>query len=87
MLGSEHPETLHTILGITNAVSDQGNYSEAEQLYRQTLALQTKVLGSEHLDTLLTINNLAIAVRNQGNYSEVEQLYSEHPDNLSMMNE
>ncbi|KAK4205836.1 hypothetical protein QBC37DRAFT_301982, partial [Rhypophila decipiens] len=41
----------------------QGNYSEAEQLYRQTLALQTKVLGSEHPDTLNTMNNLANAQR------------------------
>ncbi|KAK0709372.1 hypothetical protein B0T26DRAFT_742842 [Lasiosphaeria miniovina] len=55
--------------------STLGNYSGAERLYRQTLALQTKVLGSEDPDTLRTMNNLTNTVNYQGNYNEAEQLY------------
>ncbi len=54
------------------AVSDQGNYKEAEQLYRQTLALRTDILGAQHPDTLGSMNNVANAVSNQGNYQEAE---------------
>ncbi|KAK3376988.1 hypothetical protein B0T24DRAFT_665831 [Lasiosphaeria ovina] len=86
------------LINTADSIHILGNYSEAEQLYRQTLALQTKVLGSEHPDTLCTILGIANAVSNQGNYSEAEQLYrqtlvlqtkvlgSEHPDTLRTMN-
>ena len=50
------------------AVSNQGNYKEAEQLFRQMFALQTEVLGAQHPNTLRAMNNLASTVCDQGNY-------------------
>ncbi|KAM7207997.1 hypothetical protein V8F06_014959, partial [Rhypophila decipiens] len=88
---------LQLLSKVANSSYILGNYSEAEQLHRQTLALRTKVLGSEHPDTLNTMLGVANAVNQHGNYSEAEQLYrqtlalqtkvlgSEHPDTLNTM--
>ncbi|KAK7959729.1 TPR-like protein [Apiospora aurea] len=40
-----------------------GKYSEAEQMYRQTLGLKETVLGRKHPETLKSVNNLAAVLR------------------------
>ena len=37
----EHKETLNTLNGVANAVSEQGNYAEAEKLYGECLEEET----------------------------------------------
>ncbi len=37
----------------------QGEYAEAESLYRRALAIQERVLGPEHPDVAASVNNLA----------------------------
>ena len=49
-------------------------YTEAEQMYRQTLELREKVLGQEHPSTLDSMNNLALVLDSQGKYDEAEQM-------------
>jgi Flp pilus assembly protein TadD len=80
------------------ALYAQGKYSEAETMYRETLAVLQRVLGSEHPDTLSTANNLAIALKSQGKYGEAETMYREtlavqqrvlgreHPETLRTVN-
>ncbi len=50
-----------------------GRYSEAEQLPRQVLVAQQRVLGPEHPDTLTSQHYLANTLRDQGKL-QVEKL-------------
>lgn len=38
----------------------QGNYEEAEEMYRRSLAIREKVLGADHPDVAEGLNNLAV---------------------------
>ncbi len=84
---------------LASAVSNQGKYQEAEQLYQQTLALRTDILleAPSNPTTLRSIMGVANVVSQQGNYQKAEQLYrqtlelqtgilgAEHPDTLRSM--
>jgi hypothetical protein len=50
----------------------QRKYTEAEELFRQTLKERAEILGEEHPDTLESINHLAGVLRTQGKYIEAE---------------
>ena len=75
-----------------------GQYSEAEPLYRQALEGRTRVLGPDHPDTLSGINNLAMCIHTQSHRSEAEPLFRQaldgrtrvlgpdHPETLSSIN-
>ncbi|KAI7912767.1 kinesin light chain [Pyricularia oryzae] len=52
-----------------------GQYEEAEQMHRKTLALYGKVLGPENPSTLTSMNNLASVLGSQGKYEEAEQMH------------
>ena len=76
----------------------EGRSKEAEELFRQSLALSRSVLGEEHSDTLISMNNLAATYSAQGRWKEAEELEvrvmeiskrvlsEEHPNTLSSMN-
>ena len=57
-----------------SVLNSQGNYEEAERIYRQTLALAETVLGKEYPSTLGSMNNLAEVLSSQGNYEEAERI-------------
>ena len=76
----------------------QGRYSEAEPLYKQSLSIREQQLGADHPDVALSINNLAGLYESQGRYSEAEPLYkrslsireqqpgADHPDVAQSLN-
>ncbi len=82
----------------THRPGDQGNYGEAEPLYRRSLAILEKALGPEHPDVATSLNNLALLYKTLGNYAEAEPLYRrslaiwekalgpEHPDVATSLN-
>ena len=43
----------------------QGNYGEAERLYKRSLAIREKVLGPDHPKVALSLNNLAWFLQSQ----------------------
>jgi tetratricopeptide (TPR) repeat protein len=47
-----------------------GRYSEAEPLYKQSLAIREKVLGPNHSEVAASLNNLVLLYGKQGRYSE-----------------
>ncbi len=77
---------------------DQGQYADAEPVYRKALELRQKVLGPEHPDTLSGLNNLAVCLEKKGKRADAEPLYRqalelrqkvlgpEHPDTISSIN-
>ena len=64
-------------LGLNNLAAlyrNQGRYTDAEPLYKRSLAIWEKALGPEHPDVALGLNNLAALYRNQGRYTDAEPL-------------
>ena len=51
-----------------------GATSEAEPLFKRSLAVPPKALGPEHPDVAVSLNNLALLYRPQGRYGEGEPL-------------
>jgi tetratricopeptide (TPR) repeat protein len=55
----------------------QGQYVEAEALYREALAIDADTIGTSHPVYAAHLNNLALALKAQGHYAEAEALYRE----------
>jgi hypothetical protein len=48
---------------LADTLTDEGKYSEAEQLVRETLQTEQRTLGPDHTDTLSTTMGLAQVLR------------------------
>jgi len=46
-------------------LSDQGDYVEAEILYRRAIAIYVKVLGADHSDTIDCFNRLEVLLKDK----------------------
>jgi tetratricopeptide (TPR) repeat protein len=78
-----------------DVLTDEGQYSEAEQLFRQTLDAKRRTLGPEHPSTLNAVDGLARLLKNEKRYPEAEEAYRQafagrgrvlgagHPDTAS----
>jgi serine/threonine protein kinase/Tfp pilus assembly protein PilF len=87
---------LRTTIG--RVYSDLGQYTNAEAMHRQALALRIKLLGSEHPDVARSLNNLAGALWHRGKLVEAETMFRQalamhkklqgnvHPDVASSLN-
>ena len=53
----------------------QGQYAQAEPLYKRALAIWEKALGPDHPDVATSLNNLAELYGTQGQYAQAEPLY------------
>ena len=53
----------------------RGQYSEAEPILQQALALREQQLGPEHLDTATSLYHLALLYRLAGKYTEAEPVF------------
>ena len=99
VLGSKHPDTLHSMNSLAAILRDEGHDPEAEQMSRNALETSRRVLGPRHPDTLRLMNTLGGALYQQGHYSEAEKLFREtfelqrevlgpeHRDTLGSMND
>ncbi len=56
-------------------LDDRAEYSRAEPLHRQALAIRERVLGPVHPATATSLNNLALLYQRQARYGEAEPLY------------
>ena len=52
---------LATAGNLARSLSRQGKHAEAEEMQREVLVAQTRVLGPEHADTLTTAGDLALS--------------------------
>jgi hypothetical protein len=64
-LPEEDKECMLAAQNLADGLHGQGRHSEAEALYRKTLAALQRVLGPEHTDTLCTAGNLANSIINK----------------------
>jgi len=68
------------LLSMNNLASlyqNQGQYHQAETLFKKMLALSKQALGEQHLFTLVSMNNLALFYQNQEQYGLAEPLYKQ----------
>jgi serine/threonine protein kinase len=77
VLGSRHPDTLHSMGLLATDLTNEGNFPAAEELQRETLAIQESTLGPEHRETLKSMTSLAESLDEEGRYAEAEKLYRE----------
>ncbi len=73
--GGDHPDTAKVLYNLANMYRTQGRYSEAEPLYRRSLAVHEQQLGSDHPDTATSLIHLASLYHDQGRYKESEPLF------------
>jgi hypothetical protein len=59
------------------ALSAQCKYVEAEQMRREILEVQRRVLGPEHPETLASTGHLAVSLSSQGKHDEAERMQRE----------
>ncbi len=68
-------ERLATILhNLASLYQDQGNYPEAEPLFKRSLALREKALGPDHPNLALMLENYAVLLRNMQRNAEAEKM-------------
>uniref|UniRef100_A0ACC2JMA8 Uncharacterized protein n=1 Tax=Lasiodiplodia mahajangana TaxID=1108764 RepID=A0ACC2JMA8_9PEZI len=96
--GVKRKEYSDLLFNVAGSQSVLGKYTEAENLYRQTLRIDEEALGKSHPETLHSMNNLASALCNLGEYEEGEKICRQtlelreevlgkrHPDTLNSMN-
>ena len=77
VLGSDHPDTLHSIDNLAWVLRQEGHLAEAEKLEQETLDIERRVLGPEHRDTAHSMNALAGILYSEGRFPEAEKLLRE----------
>ena len=73
-LEPDNPAYLAARGRLARVIGRQGRNKEAENMLRDVLADQCRVLGSRHPDTMATRHNLGWMIEYQGRYGEAEQL-------------
>ena len=76
LLGNDSPELAESLNILGTARQENGDYAEAEQAFREALAIRERAFGDHHADTAESVNNLAVLLSIQGDRDpvEVEQL-------------
>jgi len=69
-LGTEHPDTIRSMLNVGAALHEMGRHDEAEPYQREALAIGHRVLGGEHYLTLKALESLGGALHSMGRYEE-----------------
>jgi tetratricopeptide (TPR) repeat protein len=85
-LGQDHPASLIARQRLGQAIGQQGRNSEAEQIYRQLLPAQQRVLGNKHPSTLSTRHDLAEQMFRELATDQQAALGDQHPDTLTTRN-
>lgn len=76
--GKDHVEYTQILVNIANAHADLGDLEKAEEIQRQALATERRILvGEDRIDLAYTINNLATVLADQEKYEEAIELHRE----------
>ncbi|HYM07628.1 MAG TPA: serine/threonine-protein kinase [Terriglobales bacterium] len=70
--GDQNPDTLAIMHNLAVDYTNQGRYSEAEELYTRTLETKRRVFGVEHPSTLNSMYGLGVVYRFEGKYAQAE---------------
>ena len=70
----EHTDVLISRYNLADVLEREGRSAEAEKLFRETVAEQTRVLGAENPDTLASEASLAKVLVSEGRYREAQTM-------------
>ena len=97
--GSEpYPDYAAAVNDLGLLLRDQGEYDESEQLLRESLAMERRLVGDKHPGMALALNNLALVLWRKGDLKEAESTYRQalamqrellgdvHPDVANTLN-
>ena len=72
---SDDPMVANALNEVALLYKAQGQYAQAEPLYKRALAIREKALGPDHPDVAQSLNNLADLYSAQGRHADAEPLY------------
>lgn len=61
-----HPEIAMGLNNIAYTLHVEGEFADAEVLYREAIDMNRKLLGDDHPDVAMALNNLAFVIRQKG---------------------
>lgn len=70
----DDPEVADVLYAVASLDSDQGNYTEADALFKRSLDVREKLLGRDHADVADVLNNLATLDAREGKFNEARPL-------------
>jgi tetratricopeptide (TPR) repeat protein/CHAT domain-containing protein len=76
-LGENHPKYAASLRSLAHVYKTMGDYSRAEDLYKQALEIYRRSLGERDPNTASVLDDLGIVYRAVGNYSRAEDLYKQ----------
>ena len=74
MLGVQHLETAKIFNNLAKVYDDQGKYSEAEVLFKRSLAILEQVLKPDHPDFIVVAKNYRELLRKTKRAEETDEL-------------
>ena len=74
--GSEHPERALSARALGELYFREGNYVQAEPLFRQALDLSQKVLGADHIGTADSARDLGSLYLPQKKYAKAQECFT-----------
>ncbi|VTT65945.1 unnamed protein product [Fusarium fujikuroi] len=77
LFGSEHVETLHILVMLTDVLLNQGRYKSAEETTRRAVAGYLKTVGGDDIRTLDALEHLGQVLASQGFYRQASKLLEE----------
>ena len=69
------PARLTVAIQLANLLAEQGEFSEAAGMYRDTLEVRRRVLGAEHPNTLTSASNFARVLGQQRELPEAARVH------------
>jgi CHAT domain-containing protein/tetratricopeptide (TPR) repeat protein len=73
--GVNHANYADALNNLANVYRAQGEYVEAEGLFKRALAIREQVLGASHPNVARTLANLGLVYRAQGRYADAEAFH------------
>jgi tetratricopeptide (TPR) repeat protein len=73
--GTNHLEYARAIHNLALLSHEQGNYGDAEELYKRAIAIKERTLGINNAEFSHTLGNLGTVYLDQSKYAEAEKLY------------
>ncbi|HNP62819.1 MAG TPA: tetratricopeptide repeat protein [Woeseiaceae bacterium] len=72
-----HPEIAMGLNNVAYTLHVEGEYRDAELLYREAIEMNRELLGNDHPDIAMALNNLAFVIREEGDLDSTIEMARE----------
>ena len=74
-LGATHQEVSNSLHDLALLYKAEGDYPEAEFMFKRALSIKEKVLGPHHIEMAIALNNLAVLYDSWRRFQDSETCY------------